>query len=284
MPLTDVACRNAKPAEGGKPRKLFDGGGLYLLVKPVGKYWRFDYRFAGKYRTPALGVYPDVPLATQRDKAGKVVIEGARDKLTAARALLAAGVDPMGSRKIEKLTRAKSAETGFEAVAREWHGKHAHRWAQATGDKILDQLAKWIFPWLGARPVNEVTAPELLAALRRIENTGALETAHRVKQNCGRVFRYAIATGRAERDPSADLTGALPPAKVTHHAAVTTPTGVGQLILHSALRPTHFCAICGRQLERSRLFWMLGVDDELGVSLPGAKQFLDEAVVVDRLT
>lgn len=229
MPLTDVACRNAKPGEGGRPRKLFDGGGLYLLVKPVGKYWRFDYRFAGKYRTLALGVYPDVPLATQRDKAGQV-IEGARDKLAQAKALLAAGTDPGGARKVQKLTRAQASETGFEAVAREWHGKHTHRWAESTGDKILDQLEKWIFPWLGARPVNEVTAPELLAALRRIENTGALETAHRVKQNCGRVFRYAIATGRAERDPAADLTGALPPAKVTHHAAVTTPAGIGQLM------------------------------------------------------
>lgn len=228
MPLTDIACRNAKP--GNRPRKLADGGGLYLLVNQSGKYWRWDYRFAGKRKTMALGTYPEVPLATQRDRTGKALSIGAREKLAEARAVLGSGVDPMLARKQEKLTRAHASATGFEAVAREWHAKFGQRWAPATAAKILGQLEQGVFPWLGARPVGEVTAPELLAVLRRIESRGALETAHRVKQNCGRVFRYAIATGRAERDPAADLSGALPPVKEAHHAAVTEPQGVGELL------------------------------------------------------
>jgi len=228
MALTDVTCRNAKA--GDRPRKLADALGLYLFVNQAGKYWRWDYRFGGKRKTMALGTYPAVPLATQRDDRGKVIKDGARDKLAKARALLASGLDPMAERKFSRLAGASGAASTFEAVAREWLAKFGKDWVASTRGKILDQFEQNAFTWIGARPVGEITAPELLAVLRRVESRGALETAHRVKQNSGRVFRYAIATGRAERDPSADLAGALPAVKATHHAAITGPQSVGELL------------------------------------------------------
>jgi len=213
MPLTDTAIRNAKPGEN--PVKLFDGGGLYLLLNPNGsRWWRFDYRFAGKRRTLSMGVYPAVGL------------KQARDKRDAARKQLAAGIDPGLVRKAERSADADS----FEAVAREWHAKRAPGWAPGHAEKVIGRLERDVFPWLGARLVGEVKAPELLTVLRRIETRGALELAHRAHQNCGRVFRYAIATGRAERDPAADLRGALPPAKENHHAAITDPKDIGALL------------------------------------------------------
>ncbi|MGH8544196.1 MAG: tyrosine-type recombinase/integrase [Gammaproteobacteria bacterium] len=213
MPLTDTAIRNAKPGE--KPVKLFDGGGLYLLVNPNGsRWWRFDYRFAGKRRTLSMGVYPAVGL------------KQARDKRDAARKQLAAGIDPGLARKAERSADADS----FEPVAREWHAKRAPGWAPGHAEKVLGRLERDVFPWLGSRPVSEVKAPELLAVLRRIETRGALELAHRAHQICGQVFRYAVATGRAERNPATDIRGALPPAKQRHHAAITDPKDVGALL------------------------------------------------------
>lgn len=216
MALTDTAIRNAKPAT--KPFKLADGGGLYLLIQPSGgKWWRFDYRFGGKRKTLSMGVYPDVPLASARPR---------RDE---ARRLLAEGIDPGEHRKLTRDRRPREADS-FEAVAREWHAKFAPTWSAKHAARILQRLTLDVFPWIGARPVGQVTAPELLTVLRRIEARGVLETAHRAHQNCGAVFRYAVATGRAERDPSGDLRGALPPAKKRHHAAIIDPKAAGELL------------------------------------------------------
>ena len=217
MTLTDTAVRNTKP--GTKPAKLFDERGLFLLVTPGGgKWWRFRYSFDGKEKLLSLGTYPDVTL------------KAARDKRDAARKLLADGIDPGRQRKAQKSARAERASNSFEVVAREWFAKYAPTWAENHGDRILRRLDRDIFPWIGGLPVADVTGPELLSAVRRIEARGALETAHRALANCGQVFRYAIATGRAERDISADLRGALPPVKVESFAAVTEPDKVGELL------------------------------------------------------
>ncbi|MBF0626040.1 MAG: integrase arm-type DNA-binding domain-containing protein [Magnetococcales bacterium] len=215
MPLTDTAIRQAKPA--AKPFKLTDSGGMYLLVQPSGgRYWRMDYRHGDKRKTLAIGVYPDVPLKQARER---------RDE---ARRLLAEGIDPGEHRKVTKTM--KAAEESFEAVAREWFAKQAPRWADGHSSKILQRLERDVFPWLGQIPPDTVTAPEILAVLRRIESRGALDTAHRAGQNIGQILRYAIATGRAERNPVADLKGALPPVKDGHHPALTDPESVGGLL------------------------------------------------------
>ncbi len=215
MPLTDTALRSAKPRE--KPFKLFDGGGLHLLVNPAGgKWWRWKYRFGGKAKLLSFGVYPDVSL------------KAARDKRDDARKQLAAGIDPGQARKAEK--QAQAGAESFEAIAREWHAKFAPGWVDSHGDRILRRLEKDIFPWIGKRPIVEIKAPELLAVLRRIESRGALETTHRAMQNCGQVFRYAVATGRAESDPTGDLRGALPPPKEKHHASIIEPKRVAELL------------------------------------------------------
>ncbi len=217
MPLTDTAIRNAKPGE--KTVKLFDERGLYLEVSPAGgKWWRLKYRFDGKEKRLSLGVYPDVSL---RD---------ARERRDAARKLLADGTDPSENRKAQKSARADRAANSFEVVAREWYSKYSATWDKDHGNRILRRFERDIFPWIGGRPVAEVTAPELLTVVRRIEDRGALETAHRALGNCGQVFRYAVATGRAERDPSGDLRGALPPVKGEHFAATTDPKRVGEIL------------------------------------------------------
>ncbi len=215
MALTDKAVQAAKPR--AKAVRLFDGRGLYLEVSPAGgKWWRFKYRVAGREKRLSLGVYPDVSL------------KAARDKRDAARRLVAAGVDPGMARKAEKLAQA-GAEC-FEAIAREWHAKFSPGWVASHGDRILRRLELDVFPWIGRRPIAEIKAPELLAVLRRIEGRGAQETAHRAMQNCGQVFRYAVATGRAERDPTGDLRGALPPPKEKHHASIIEPKRIGELL------------------------------------------------------
>jgi len=216
MPLTDTAIRNAKPQD--KQYKLTDEKGMYLLVNKAGRYFRLDYRFAGKRKTLALGVYPDVKLVE------------AREKRDAAKKMIANGIDPAQTRKVQKSIQIEQAENSFEAVAREWHGKYSSNWADSHATKIIRRFELYIFPWLGSRPIAEITPPELLAALRKIESKGILETAHRAQQNCGQVFRYAIATGRAERDPSADLRGALTPAKHERMATITEPKKIGELL------------------------------------------------------
>lgn len=215
--LTAIAVKQAKPGE--KDRKLTDGAGLFLLVTTNGgKRWRYKYRYAGKEKLLALGTYPDVSLADARNRH-----QDAREKL-------AQGIDPGEARKIEKLTRHQADADGFEAVAREWFATKMCDCSQSHQDRTMRALEKDLFPHLGNRSIGAITAPELLAVLRRIESRGAIETAHRTKQTAGQVFRYAVATGRAERDPSSDLKGALANPKKKHLAAITNPAEVGRLM------------------------------------------------------
>lgn len=217
MALTDTAIRNTKPAD--KPIKLFDGGGLFLHITPAGqRYWRLKYRFAGKEKLLAIGVYPEVGL------------KEARDRREEAKRLLSEGVDPSVERKMRKVATVERVANSFEAVAREWHTKYAPGWSESNAKKVLARLENDVFPWIGGRPIVEIKAPDLLAVCRRVESRGALDTAHRVLQTCGQIFRYAVATGRAERDPSGDLRGALPPAKGKHYAAPTDPKEVAGLL------------------------------------------------------
>jgi integrase len=214
--LSDVAIRQAKP--GMKARKLFDESGLYLLIVPTGgKWWRFKYRFGGKEKLLALGTYPDVGIKRAREE---------RDE---ARRKVAEGMDPSAERKVARAVAQRDAGA-FEAVAREWFQKFSPGWAPTHAKTVIRRLERDVFPWLGRRPTGEVNAAELLAVLRRVESRGALETAHRIHQICGQVFRYAVATGAAQRDPSADLRGALPPVREVHHAALTKPNDVATLL------------------------------------------------------
>lgn len=216
MRLTNVVVLNAKPQD--KPYKLIDGRGLYVLVNKAGKYFRWDYRFAGKRKTLALGVYPEISL------------KEAREKHEDLRRLLARDIDPMEMKKQKKAEVQAEVENSFEFVAREWFAKNKSVWTARHADTIISRLQNNIFPWLGAAEISAISAPMLLEALRRIEERGALETAHRVKQICGQVFRYAIATGRAERDPSFDLRGALAPTKSKSMATITDPQKIGILM------------------------------------------------------
>ena len=217
MPLTDFGIRRAKP--GSKSRKIFDGRGLYLEVTPRGgKYWRLKYRFGGKEKRLSLGVYPDVPL------------KEARRRCEDSRRLLAQEIDPSEHRQALKAAKQQQVSNSFEAVAREWFSKLAPNWADSHSSRIISQLERDVFPWIGGKPVATVSAPQLLAVARRVEERGALDTAHRVLQNCGQVFRYAVATGRAKHDPCGVLKGALPPVKGGHFAALTDPKQVGPLL------------------------------------------------------
>jgi integrase len=217
MPLTDSIARNAKPA--AKTFRIFDHDGLYLEVSPRGgKWWRLKYRFAGKEKRVSLGVYPEVNL------------KRARARTIEARQLLDAGVDPSENRRAAKAAQMDGAANSFEVVTREWIEQQMKTWVRGHGERILTRFERDIFPWIGARPIADLTAPELLTTVRRIEKRGALETAHRALGNCGQVFRYAIATGRARSDPTGDLRGALPAVKPTHFAAITEPKRVGALM------------------------------------------------------
>jgi integrase len=196
MTLTATRITNSKPA--AKPYKLSDGGGMYLLITPDGgRYWRLDYRFAGKRRTLALGVYPTVTLAS------------ARERREQARRLLASAIDP-GAAKIAAQRVAKIAgENTFEAIAREWIDRGRKRLAPKYAALLLARLEADIFPHVGSRPISQIDAPELLEVLRKVERRGVVETARRLRQICGQVFRYAVATGRSKEDPTSPLRGAL---------------------------------------------------------------------------
>ncbi|MFV8819688.1 tyrosine-type recombinase/integrase [Haliea sp. E17] len=218
MPLTATQVKEAK-AES-KSRKLADGRGLYLLIQPNGaKYWRYKYRYAGKEKVLALGVYPEVSL-----KAARQAHQKARDRL-------ADGSDPGEVRKVEKLTRHIASAESFEAIAREWFATKMKDKSQGHQDRTLRTLEKDLFPVLGGRPIAAITAPELLAALRRVEARGAIESAHRGKQTAGQVFRFAVATGRGYSDPSVSLKGALGTHQTKHHAAITDPSELGHLLV-----------------------------------------------------
>lgn len=215
MKLSDTTIRNAKP--GAKPVRMFDGGGLYLEVAPSGgKLWRLKYRIADKEKRLAIGTYPDVGLKLARQR---------RDE---ARELIAQGIDPSAAKQAAKASRA-SAE-GFETVAREWFETQRGEWVDSHADKIIRRLERDVFPWIGKRPIAEIAAPEILAALRRIEARGAIETAHRALTNVGQVFKYAIATGRATMNPARDLSPALRPVTQQHHASITEPAKIGGLL------------------------------------------------------
>ncbi len=216
--LTDSMVKNAKTKPDGKPLKLSDGDGLYLYVTTTGKYWRYNYRSDGKQKTLALGVYSETTL------------KQARDLHDEAKAVLARGVDPTANKKAQRAARVKLTENSFEAVAREWLVKFADKWIEEGKKRIVSRLEHDIFPWLGNRPIAEIEPPEIPACLHRIEKRGALDTAHRAKQDCGQIFRYAVATGRASRDPTPDLKGALPTARKQHFAAITNPAEIGALL------------------------------------------------------
>lgn len=220
MKLTDAKLRALKPT--GKTQKISDGGGLYIHLSPAGgKLWRLFYRFSGKQKTLALGKYPDVSLVEARKR---------RDE---ARELLGQGIDP-GEKKKEGKAAAVAAEFAkamtYEVVAREWFAKYSQGWTESNRTKILARQENDVFPFLGSLSIGEITAPEVLAVARRIEERGAVDTAHRAMQDCSRIFRYAVATGRGERDPVADLKGALCPARSTSYASIKEPKAIGALL------------------------------------------------------
>lgn len=218
MALTDTFVKQVK--HSGKPAgdKHTDGAGMYLLVKAAGRYWRLDYAFAGKRKTLALGVYPEVSLAKARQR---------RDR---ARELLADGMDPGVAKRAEKLATAVAAANTFEAAAREFHANHAGGWSPRYAARWMERMEKDLFPFIGRLKLTEITAPMLLEALRKVEKRGANETAHTLRQTAGQVFRYGIQTGRCERNPVADLHGALKPIVVKHMAAVLEPLKAGELL------------------------------------------------------
>lgn len=218
MALTATQVKTAQAKE--KDYKLSDEKGLYLLVRSSGrKYWKVKYRFAGKEKKLSLGVYPEISLKDARE---------GRDE---ARNLLKRNIDPSAQKQIEKFAVIESLANSFEVVGREWFQVKLSNASDSHKSRSLRMLEKELFPSLGNRPVAEVTAPELLSLLRKIENRGVVDTAHRAKQTAGQVFQYAIVTGRAERNPANDLTGALRPKNKTHYAAITTPFETGRLML-----------------------------------------------------
>jgi integrase len=211
--LTEKELKNAKPRD--KPYKLAAGGGLHLLIKPSGsRLWRLKYRVNGREKLLSFGMYPEVSLKFARER---------RDE---ARLVIRKGIDPAAQRNAEKVAEAET----FEAVAREWFEKFAPSWVESHSSKVIRRLEMDVFPWLGARPIRSILPPDLLGCLRRIEARGVIETAHRVHQCCGQIFRYAVATGRADRDPSVDLRGALSPVTSKHLASITEPVKIGALL------------------------------------------------------
>lgn len=217
MALTNTAIKAARPKE--KQYRITDGQGMYLLVKPSGKkYWRLDYIIHGTRKTYAIGSYPSISLKDARAQ---------RDE---AKALVADGIDPVQHRKTTKSHRAEVAANTFEALALEWFSKQEQTWTEGHSRTVTSRLKRDIIPWLGSRPIKEITAPEILTVLRRIESRGAGETAHRCKTIVSQVFRYGIATGATERDPAADLRGALAPTRSKKMAAITDPVKVGELM------------------------------------------------------
>jgi integrase len=233
-PLSEIKIRTAKPLE--KTYKIFDGGGLFLLVTPPGgKLWYFKYRFTDKEKKLAFGAYPTISLAEARQR---------RDE---ARNQVSHGIDPGALRKAQKQALTESTET-FEVIAREWHTKFAATWTLGHAIAIKSRLERDFFPWIGKRPITEIKAPELLSVLHRVEERGALESAHRLRTIAGQIFRYAVATGRAEHDLSVDLKGALPQPKEKHHAAIIDPKEVAPLLRDLDGYQGHFVVKCALRL------------------------------------
>lgn len=217
MPLTDTACRQAKAAP--KPYKLADGGGLFLLVNSTGaRYWRWKYRYAGKEKLLALGVYPEIGLAQ------------ARERHQEARKLLAEGIDPSVARKADKRAAELAAANSFEAVASAWMAERQPSVSASTHTHTLGRMKSDVFPWLGRRPITEIDAPEILAVLKRIDARGARYCAHKVRAEIGMVFRYGIRQGHCKADPAQALIGAIPAHVTKNFAAITEPAKVGELL------------------------------------------------------
>ena len=274
--LSDVAVKSAAAKE--KPYKLADGAGLYLEIMPSGaKYWRLKFRYGGKEKRLALGVYPAVTL-----KAARKAARDARDEL-------AEGIDPTETRRQEKLARTVGAENSFRVVALEWYAKEKPHWSESHTKRVGWIFDNNLFPWLGHRSIAEINPPELLAVLRKTESKGTIETAHRAKNIAGQVFRYAVATGRAERDPTPDLKGALATPKGGHHAAITDPKAIGGLLraidsfqgtpaVAAALKlsPLLFCRPGElRQMEWTEINW-----EESRWEIPAEKMKLREPHIV----
>jgi integrase len=275
MPLSNLKVQTAKPK--GKPYKLFDGDGLYLLVTEKGhKWWRFKYRFHGKEKSLAFGTYPEISLVD------------ARERRNEARRQVANGIDPGAVKKAMK--QAKTAETEtFEVVAREWYTKFTPTWSATHAVTMMARMERDLFPWMGARPIKEIKAPELLAVLRRVESRGALETAHRIRTIAGQVLRYAVATGRAERDCSGDLKGALPQPGEHHHAAITDPKEVAFLLRTIDGYEGHFVVKCALRLapmffvrpgELRNAEWAEMDLDERVWNIPAEKMKMKQAHIV----
>lgn len=217
MNLTDLAVRNAKPQ--AKPYKMTDGDGMFLLVQPNGgKYWRLAYRYLGKQKTLALGVYPEVGLAL------------ARQRRVEAREQLAAGSDPGAAKKAGKRAARLAADNSFEVVARAWLEERGSTVLAKQCEKTLARFKSDVFPWLGKRPIAEIDAPEILTVLKRIDSRGARFTAHRVRSEIGRVFFYGIKEGHCRSNPAAGLVKAIPPAQTKHFASITEPAKVGEML------------------------------------------------------
>lgn len=217
MKLTEIAVRKAKPDT--KPYKMSDGGGMYLEVATNGsKYWRLKYRYGGKEKRLALGVYPDVSLAL------------ARERRDAARKLLAREIDPGETKKAAKAANSLKTSNSFEIIAREWLASYMADKSESHTARILRRFELYLFPWIGSKAIADITAPEILQHIKRVQAQNKLETAHRTLQATGQVFRYAVQTGRAVRDVTADLKGALPSPAVKHMAAFTEPVQVAELL------------------------------------------------------
>ena len=215
--LTAKAVEAAKFTD--KPRKMFDGDGLFLLVNQTGRYWRMKYRMDGKERLLAFGVYPEISL------------QDARKKRDNAREMVAKGIDPSAHKRAVKAARAVSLDNTLEGVAREWHEQvHMHSVTPKHADDCLRRMENHLFPSLGHRPISEITPKELLELLQGIAGAGKVEMAHRIKALCGQIWRYAIPTERTDRDIAADLRDCLRPAKVKHHPAITDPKELGGLL------------------------------------------------------
>ena len=217
MALTDTKIKNAQPKE--KPYRLSDAKGLYIEVHPNGsKYWRLKYRFMGKEKRLSIGVYPTVTL-----KQARKATELAKDQI-------AQGVDPSQAKKAKKAERMTAQTNNLQFIAIEWHTQQSKQWSEGYTVKVLRAMERDLFPYVGTLPLDTITPPQLLAVFRRVDNRGATESAHRLKQIVGQVFRYAVATGRAQRDITPDLKGALPTPKKKHFPAITEPAKVGRLL------------------------------------------------------
>ncbi len=217
MKLTDTFIRHV--TANGKVQKHSDGGGLFLYVTPTGKKsWRLAYRFAGRQKLISLGPYPSVSLRE------------AREKREDAKKLLREHIDPSEARRQAREAAAEAARNSFEDVAREWYVKYSPKWVPSYRKAVIRILEENLFPHMGKRPINAITPRELLTVLRRVEERGALTIAHKALRDTGRIFRYAVVTGRAEHDIAADLRGALAPTVNGHHAAITDPVAVGELL------------------------------------------------------